>query len=153
MIYISNLGNIHGSDSDKENHPDYLKEALKQGYHIKVDVYIIHNQIILGQDKPQYEIDKLFLSNNRIWVQAQNIETLHVFASSGNLIHYFFHDTDDMALTSKGWIWTHYGKTIGHPKSVAVMPERLKIIPPNLYSSGAICSDFPEKYKTLNIGK
>lgn len=117
------------------------------GYHVEVDVWYTGGQFVLGHDKPQYEVDRSFLSNNKIWVHAKSIDTLHVLASSGNLIHYFFHHTDDATITSKGWIWTHPGKPVGHAKSVAVMPELNKIQPPNLYFSGAICTDYPQKYK------
>lgn len=147
MIYIAHRGNVKGPDLAKENHPDYLKAALAQGYHVETDLWCVHNQFILGHDKPQYEVDKSFLSNNRIWVHVKNVETLHVVAGTGYLLHYFFHGTDDATLTSRGWIWTYPGKLVGHPKSVAVMPERVKVTPPNLYFSGAICTDFPEKYK------
>lgn len=150
MIYISHRANIFGPNSSKENHPDDIKNALKLGYHVEVDLRIINNKFILGHDIPQYEVDKHFLSNNKIWVHAKTIETLHTLASSGNLIHYFFHNTDDVAITSKGWLWTYPGKQVGHTKSIAVMPELSKITPTNLYYSGGICTDYPEKYK-LNI--
>ena len=153
MIYIAHRGNINGSNFSKENHPDYLKEALKLGYHAELDVWFINNKFILGHDKPQYEVDKHFLSNNKFWVHAKNIETLHILASSGNLIHYFFHSADDATLTSKGWIWTYPGRLVGHSKSVAVMPESVKIKPSNLYFSGAICTDYPEKYKNMSLPK
>lgn len=150
MIYIAHRGNILGPNPFKENHPDYLKEALKQGYHIETDVWFVGTQFILGHDKPQYEVDKSFLSNNKVWAHAKSMETLHVLASGSNLIHYFFHEHDEATITSKGWLWTYPGKLVGHSKSVAVMPERSKVQPVNLYFSGAICTDFTEKYKNLN---
>jgi len=150
MIYIAHRANCNGPNPSKENHPDYIKEALKNGYHAEIDVWFVGNQFILGHDSPQYEVDRSFLSNNKIWVHAKNIETLHMLASLGNLIHYFFHNTDDATITSKGWLWTYPGKLVGHAKSIVVMPERNKIQPSNLYFSGGICTDFPEKYKNLN---
>ena len=37
MIYISHRGNLNGK-SDRENQPDYLEEALAQGFDVEIDV-------------------------------------------------------------------------------------------------------------------
>lgn len=151
IIYISHRGNIFGPNLLQENHPDYLKEAIKLGYHVETDLWYIHDQFVLGHDNPQYEIDKHFLYNDKIWVHTKNIEALHVLASLDDLTHYFFHNIDDATITSRGWLWTYPGKLVGHAKSVCVMPEILEIIPTNLYYSGGICTDYPEKYKLNSV--
>jgi hypothetical protein len=39
-----------------------------------------------------------------------------------NLLNYFFHQEDDITLTSKGYIWAYPGKQ-PIKNSIAVMPE------------------------------
>lgn len=146
MIYIAHRGNLQGPNPDKENHPDYLRSALKQGFQVELDVRFLDGTYILGHDEPQYEVPKNFLSNNRFWVHAKDVTTLHMLMDRGNFIHCFFHGEDDCAITSQGWIWTYPGKPIVTPRSIAVMPER---VPPpySIKAGGGVCTDFPIKYK------
>jgi hypothetical protein len=150
MIYISHRGNINGPNSSKENHPDYIKEAIKLGYQVELDVWVIGNKYSLGHNAPQYEIDKSFLYNNKMWCHAKNMETITELTSRGNLMHCFFHDTDDCTLTSRGWIWTYPGKPILGRKAIAVVPERS---PKWMISlAGGICSDYVQDYqKNINF--
>lgn len=146
MIYIAHRGNVTGRNPEKENHPDYLRSAIKQGYHVELDVRLLDGNYILGHDEPQYEIHKSFLSSNRMWVHAKDLITLHSLMDRGNYIHCFFHDTDDATITSQGWVWTYPGKPIISPRSIAVMPERIPA-PYSIKAAGGICSDFVEEYK------
>ena len=144
MIKIAHRGNIKGPNPDKENHPDYLLEAIAQGFDVEVDVWFIDGKYILGHDKPQYEVEYNFLLNSKFWHHAKNIPALGELNSINSyLINCFFHDTDDCVLTSGGWIWTYPGKELTH-HSIAVMPERAPDW--NLSLAVGICSDFPENY-------
>jgi len=51
-------------------------------------------------------------------------------------IHCFFHQEDDVTLTSKGYIWTYPNKQLTD-KSIAVLPKEKPII-----EVAGICSDF-----------
>lgn len=145
MIYISHRGNIEGPDSSLENHPDYIKTAIKGGFQVETDVWFINGKYILGHDEPQYEVPRSFLSNAKLWCHAKNMETILDLTSRGNLIHSFYHDSDDCTLTSKGWVWTYPGKLIFGNKSIAVVPER---VPGWNISLGAgICSDYISQYQ------
>jgi hypothetical protein len=150
MIYIAHRGNISGPNPNKENHPDYLKAAIKLGYQVELDVWVIGNKYSLGHNEPQYEIDKSFLYNPKMWCHAKNIETISELTSRGNLMHCFFHDTDDCTLTSRGWIWTYPGKPILSKKAIAVVPERSPKWSISL--AGGICSDYVQDYqKNINF--
>ena len=37
MIFISHRGNLNGADADNENHPEYIKNALDEGF-LRVEV-------------------------------------------------------------------------------------------------------------------
>lgn len=151
MIVIAHRGNLDGPNSDKENHPEYIQEALKKGFDVEIDVWFIDGKFILGHDKPQYEVEEEFLYNGLFWQHAKNVEALDELMEISRFedINCFFHNTDDCVLTSNGFIWTYPGKKIvGTPPfslSIAVMPER---VPDWEFSKAfGVCTDFPFKYK------
>ena len=39
MILISHRGNLTGPNPKKENHPDYILNALREGYEVEIDVW------------------------------------------------------------------------------------------------------------------
>jgi hypothetical protein len=144
LLLIAHRGNISGPNFDKENHPDYIKEALKQNYQVETDVWFENKKYYLGHDRPLYEVNRHFLSNNKLWCHGKDIPTITELTAHGNLIHCFFHQDDDCTLTSRSWIWTYPGKPVLGPKSIAVMPERFPKW--DLTLAGGICSDYIEKY-------
>lgn len=143
MIKICHRGNQNGQNPNKENHPDYINEALKAGYFVEIDVWHINNKYILGHDQPQYEIDKDFLLNYRFWHHAKNIEAICKLnmLRPKHLINCFFHDTDPYTLTSQGWIWSYPGQPIIDYQQIVVMPERIQE-PYDFSKAGGICSDY-----------
>ena len=57
--------------------------------------------------------------------------------------NYFWHETDTLTLTSKGYIWVYPGKQIVK-NSIAVLPE---IFNDNISECVGICSDNIKNYK------
>ncbi len=110
-----------GADPKRENHPDHVLEALDNGYHAEIDVWFIDEKFYLGHDRPQYEVDISFLKDARLWCHAKNIEALEKM-SDDNSIHCFWHQDDDVTLTSLGYLWTYPGCKITS-RSICVMPE------------------------------
>lgn len=143
MILISHRGNLDNPNPEKENHPDYIKKALQSGFNVEIDVWSIDNQFYLGHDKPQYPVHINFFYNqevnnykhNNYWCHAKNIEALEHLLSIG--AHCFWHQTDDVVLTSKNFLWTYPGKPLGKKNAIAVMPE----IWDDIYGVAGICSD------------
>lgn len=148
MILIAHRGNIHGRSPNKENHPDYIMEAIKQDYDVEIDVWLVDNKILLGHDGPQYEVDDSFLLNERFWHHAKNMEAMHYLNSvkPNYMINCFYHQTDDCVLTSAGYIWTYPGKPILSDSAIAVCPERITG-EYDISLAGGICSDFIFKYR------
>jgi hypothetical protein len=157
MIYIAHRGNINGPNPDKENHPDYVTTALKNGYHVEVDAWLIDNQVYLGHDAPTYEATDYFQyqgtwydynghfrDSPSLWVHCKNFEALSgdAWYFHGN---YFTHDKDDFTLTSQGYIWTYPRLLPLSCRSIAVMPER--VLGWDLSKAYGICSDYVEEYK------
>lgn len=151
-FYIAHRGNQFGPDPEKENHPDYIQEALKAGYNVEIDVWWENNKFLLGHDEPKYEIEDSFLANKKFWCHAKNIEALVAMLDSDHFIHCFWHQNDDVTLTNKTHIITYPGKLLVLG-SIAMVPERAKDKWSIEYmiNSGCIgiCSDHIEEYKNL----
>jgi len=142
MILISHRGNINGSNPEMENKPEYIIDALYKGYDVEIDVWSINKQFYLGHDKPQYEVSRDFLQERRVWCHAKNIEAFYRMIDD-NKIHCFFHDQDEVALTSKGYFWSSSDKQMTS-KSICVMPSDYKDLPKNI---AGVCSDYIGHYK------
>ena len=144
MKYISHRGNIAGRDPDQENFPLYIEATLKAGYEVEIDAWSIDNGWYLGHDKPTHKVDVHWLLSQRgLWIHCKNTAALDR-ALDLNL-HCFWHQNDDYALTSKGFIWTYPGRPITY-HSIIVHPEQT-----GLYDGAAgICSDYIAKYKDGN---
>ncbi len=81
MILISHRGNINGKNTEKENHPDYIDDAIKLGYDVEIDIWVIDGNFYLGHDGPQYNISLDWLSDriDRLWIHCKNIEAIERF--------------------------------------------------------------------------
>jgi hypothetical protein len=143
MILISHRGNIDGRIPEYENNPNYIEDALNLGYDVEIDLWFIDGKTYLGHDEPQYEIDDDWLGEriDKIWVHCKNIESLNWIRSTN--LHYFWHETDTVTLTSKNYVWAYPGKQpiVG---SIAVMPE---LENDNVLLCTGICSDYIKRYK------
>ena len=147
MILISHRGNINRPIPERENDPKYINEALAFGYNVEIDVWFIKGKFKLGHDKPIYDFPfKLFQNHfSKLWLHCKNIEAMVALNEFPNqhVLNYFFHQEDDITLTSKGYIWAYPGKQ-PIKNSIAVMPELNK---DDLTQAIGICSDYIEDYK------
>jgi hypothetical protein len=141
MIFISHRGNINGSDPEMENNPVYIEKALSLGYDVEVDVRFFEDRFWLGHDKPQYPVDYKFLMNEKLWCHAKNIEAL--FEMKKYSIHYFWHEYDNVTLTSKNYVWA-YPRVTAIKGSIAVLPE---ISNGTISGCKGVCSDLIENYR------
>ena len=141
MYLISHRGNLNGIQKDKENEPEYIISAIDKGFDVEVDVRFENNKFFLGHDHNQFEINKEFLLNKKIWCHAKTSEAL--LALDEIKAHFFWHQEDDYTITSKGYIWTYPGKKL-LSKSICVLPEKANYKEINCLG---ICSDFIERYK------
>lgn len=142
MIFISHRGNLNGPNPSRENSPDYIEEALSLGFDVEVDVWFKDGEFWLGHDGPQYPTDYKFLVNERLWCHAKNIDAL--LEMKKYVIHYFWHQKDDVTLTSKNYVWA-FPKTKFEKGSIAVMPEYFD---GDFSESKGICSDKIVYYKS-----
>ncbi len=140
MILISHRGNLDGPQPENENRPDYIEKALLN-YHVEIDIFFYKNELWLGHDNPQYKIKNLnWLENNKLWCHAKNLEALNTMLKHPK-IHCFWHQNDDVTLTSRGYMWTYPNKRL-FSNSIAVIKEKLdkNVLP----ACSGICSDYVE---------
>lgn len=140
---ISHRGNIFGSNQNKENSPEYIETAIKAGFDVEIDVWLIDSIFYLGHDKPIYRTSENFLVDHHLWCHAKNIDALNKMLLSGN-IHCFYHSNDDAILTSKNFIWVYPGKEMPKQQGIAVLPEQAKDW--DISSAVGICSDYIQEY-------
>ena len=146
MILISHRGNVEGKNPERENHPDYVDEAIQEGFDVEVDVWCIDSQLYLGHDNPQYEVSDEWLGDriDKLWIHCKNIELLNWIRSTQ--LHYFWHESDTLTLTSKNYIWAYPGKQ-PIKNSISFIPELKN---DDISQCLGICSDYIEKYKNEN---
>ena len=146
MKLISHRGNLEGPNPERENHPDYIMEAIQAGYDVEIDVWFKDGKFYLGHDEPQYLFPYDLLNGyyNKLWIHCKDMESLsnlNELDSNGSKLNYFSHENDLGVLTSRGYIWS----ANLYKRGILVMPEVFEK-EPNEHTLG-ICSDYITKYK------
>lgn len=154
MLIISHRGNTEGSDPPLENHPNQIDRCISEhSMNVEVDVRFIDGEWYLGHDSAQYNVSKqwLILRSNFLWLHCKNIEAMCALQNDVLDLHYFWHETDQYTITSKGWIWAYPACDVPFKtrKSIGVMP------PPYFNASkfAGICTDDAEVYMRLQSDK
>ena len=146
---ISHRGNVDCKYPQYENLPEYVDKALNLGYDVEVDLWIDNDGFYLGHDEPTYPIDLKWLTDRylSLWIHCKNLRTVEGLRDLQNNmltdLNYFFHNTDDCTITSRGHIWVYPGKQ-PVTNSIAVLPEWND---DDISKAYGICSDYIKKYK------
>ena len=137
MRSIAHRGNTQGRNESLENHPNYISNAIHQGYDAEIDVWFLDG-LDLGHDDPQYsiELDYLLGFGEQLWIHCKNLEALHMLSEFPEL-NVFWHQKDDYTLTSKNFIWTYPKKQVTL-NSVLVIQDATKYTGPECYG---LCAD------------
>ena len=144
QFLISHRGNISGK-SLLENSPDYIDNALEKGFDVEIDIRYTDNKLLLGHDKGQYPISLDWINErkNKLWAHCKDKYSIEYLNSKSSEIHFFFHEDDDLTITSKGFLWVFPGMQPVQ-NSIAVMPE---LYNDNIKQCIGVCSDFINNYK------
>lgn len=142
MIKISHRGNLNGRNPLLENTPEYIDEAIKQGFDVEIDLWIKENKGYLGHDQADTKIKILWLYErlDKLWIHCKNLEALSTF-DSGIFANYFYHQNDRYTLTSKGYIWT-FPNTDYNKNCIVVNNTKNKI-----ENCLGVCSDYISLYE------
>lgn len=140
MILISHRGNIGGPNKKFENEPEYILLAIKNGFHVEIDVWLLEsNGFYLGHDYPKIPININFLKNEKLWCHAKNLEALTLMLN--NNIRCFWHENDRYTITSNGYIWAYPDKKV-NSKSIAVCKNKQQTKKNYKLDIYGICSDY-----------
>lgn len=145
--FISHRGNLQGRKPQLENSPEYILEAINAGFDVEIDVRYIDGKFKLGHDSPKYDFPFNLIDrySKKLWLHCKNLQAVVALSNFplNTQLNYFWHQKDDVTLTSKGYIWAFPGKQplLG---SIAVLPE---IYNDNISESDGICSDYILDYK------
>lgn len=146
MILIAHRGNIVGQNLDRENTPDFINEAIEEGYDVEIDVWVVDGELYLGHDYPEtkIEMDWIYSRSSKLWIHCKNLEAVSFMRNRIGL-NWFWHQTDKVTLTSKGFLWCYPGVQGEYQLegSIAVLPTHSD---GSLNHCGGICSDYIKKY-------
>lgn len=161
MRFIAHRGNVYGENKEKENRPEYIKEALSLGFDVEIDVWFLPGEesgraaqsgdmdrVVgadetpsswwLGHDEPQYMVPYEFLLQDRLWIHCKNGAALRML-SQEERVNCFSHDVDECTLTSKRHVWVYPDKPLQGPNSVAVMfSDPVNLLDKDIFG---ICAD------------
>jgi hypothetical protein len=151
MKIISHRGNLNSINPVEENKPEYIENAILEGFDVEVDLRVEDNQCYLGHDNPQYFVTMEWLRKYKdvLWIHCKNREALEKMSSSVVKFNYFWHQNDSYTLTSSGIGWVLVGQ-IPYSNSVIVLPENVKLYsqhPEYIKNSFGICTDKPIFYR------
>lgn len=109
MLIISHRGNLNGPNKDNENKPQIIEEALLKGFDVEVDLWKKNSSFFLGHNKPEIKIhlDWLLSKEKSLWVHCKNLEAISYLSKNDINLNYFFHQSDDLTLTSRNFIWVY----------------------------------------------
>lgn len=140
MIKIAHRGNTNGP-SIHENQLSHIQNALDKGFDVEVDVWMIRGKLWTGHDSAQYLVAEEYLINNmaHLWIHCKNFEALDYFSKNYRSFNYFWHQEDDFAITSQGFIWTYPNKQVGKNSVIVDLSGEMS------YTCYAICSDYLTK--------
>jgi len=143
MILISHRGNTNGKQSELENMPEYIDNAIKLGYDVEVDIRFKSSKFYLGHDNSKcgISLDWLKHRSSKLWLHCKNMQAIEQL-SIMSIYNYFWHDSDAVTITSRGYIWMS-SKIKPLKNSIAVIPELTDY---NLKECAGICSDNIEVY-------
>jgi hypothetical protein len=140
MKLIAHRGNYVGINRHLENKPEYIREALGNGYDVEIDVRLVNGTWYLGHDEPQYKINITDYLDERYWLHCKNSEAFESLFNKYNVGNFFWHQEDDYTMTSSGLIWAYPGvKRLDN--SVVLFPKSAEDVI-NVY--GVCDNDFSE---------
>lgn len=136
--YIAHRGNTQGPQPSFENTIEYLRSAY-QDYDVEIDLIGHKGRLYLGHDEPQQPAPLDFVQSEGVWCHAKNYEAATLLSSMRT--HWFWHQEDDFALTSKEFFWCFPNIQIQHPKAVWLDLGDDVWLPKEIDNIYAICGD------------
>lgn len=141
-IIISHLGNTDGRRPEQENTLPYVQKALKEGWHVCIDVAFRSGAFVLPHDNGFHAIPPALLSKQRVWCRAQDADTIDALC---NINAHCFLFSEAMSLTSAQFIWTPPPYNLS-ARSIAAFPELAGNDWLDSAEPAGLCSNEPVRY-------
>ena len=107
---------MDGPNPNYENQFDYIKSAFNTCGRVEIDLQTHNGMLYLGHDKPQEQVNSEiieFLKRPGVYVHSK--DTVSIPRLLTHQCHVFYHESDPVVFTSRGYIWCfpgHYVKDI-----------------------------------------
>jgi hypothetical protein len=131
MKIISHRGLLNGPDQFIENRPETILYARSKGFDVEIDLWYHRDSWYLGHDEPTHNVNLDWLretnrnninDEHHLWIHTKNIDALYHLQKIRWEGHIFYHQNDDVVVTTTGYLWTFPGKQLT-PLSICVLPE------------------------------
>jgi hypothetical protein len=142
-IIISHLGNTNGRKPELENTLAYVQKALKEGWHVCVDIVFYQGSFILPFDGGFNVAPPALLSKQRVWCRAHSPDTVDALCNIN--AHCFLNSENFMSLTSSQFIWTLPPHELVS-RSIAMLPETAERSWLENSEPAGLCSNEPLSY-------
>jgi hypothetical protein len=142
-IIIAHLGNTDGRKPELENSLPYIQKALKEGWHVCVDVIFKYGQFLLPHTDGHHLAQPALLSKQRVWSRAFDADTIDALCNIN--AHCFLHSESFMSLTSAQFIFTLPPHVLS-PRSIAMLPETTDDAWLRNSEPAGLCSNAPRRY-------
>jgi hypothetical protein len=144
MIVISHRGNIHGPNTERENCPAYIDEAINKNLQVEVDIRCINKQFSLGHDKADYFVDEEWILKRKtnIWFHCKNLEAYVSLQKLDSTIKTFCHSVDPYVITSEKYLWVHDTNLELNNMCIIPLINKEDILRYNKKDVYAVCTDY-----------
>jgi len=149
MKLISHRGNTNAIIPDSENKKEYIDNAIRLGYDVEVDIWMVDNMLFLGHDEPQYEVELNWLMERKtsLWIHTKNFQALNYLIDKG--VRIFYHQQEEQTIINNcNVIWSH---DLDNTSDKSIIPllslESLRNNHQQYKHVYGICSDFIEYIK------
>ncbi len=160
MRIVSHRGNLDGPGSECER--ERVDAALAAGFDVEVDVRHVFGKLMVGHDKPMYELPAQWLEPgliDRFWFHAKDARSHNELGAKGGRV--FMHANEPFAIVFPERLkWVHpthnevmYDRftkqdaaldVLGYPR---LSPSSLEGFP------FALCTDWPNEWKAYMEGE
>jgi hypothetical protein len=146
MMLLAHRGNLTGP-SIHENEPDYLANAIDSGFLVEADIWGASQTLFLGHDGPQYLMPEEYIKRygQGTIFHCKNLDALDFMRRSNQ--HFFWHQEDDYAFTSFGYIWAFPGKPVKNTIHYIIVNKNAIELPVDMQDVAGICTDYPQLFK------
>jgi hypothetical protein len=137
MKVIAHRANLYGPNIKTENTISSIEECFSKNIDVEIDIWYL-DEYFIGHDisnLQKIDINFLKINSDRLWIHAKNIFAVEKMIT--NNLHWFWHETDKLTLTSKNKIWCYPG--IYTKDGITVELGERKLIPSVL----GVCTDYP----------